>query len=369
MLVLVVAGVLTTSATALHEMPHLAENIGDVASLGAKNLASLLERASRDAESVYKDILASPLTTILPVKDIPTPNKALLSRRSAGSAPPLVLAHGMGDSCFNAGMKQLTEEAGTHIGTYSTCIPTGDNKIEDTINGFLLNLDKSIDVFAAKVRNDTNLKDGFNVFALSQGNLIIRGYIEKYNSPPVKTFVSGWGPVLGVAGFPQCPPGNPILGPICSAIAEVLGDLAYEKVIQDVLFQAAMYRDPLKVNTTQYKENSMLADLDNRGTMNHSSYNSNFEITNRWVMIRGLKDTMVWPNEGEWWYLPSEDPDDWNKNQDVEPMNKTSLYKTDAFGLKTVDRAGKLFYESVDGNHMQFTMPEFYQWCDKWLSH
>lgn len=45
----------------------------------------------------------------------------------------------------------MFQEAGTHIDTYSTCIPTGNNEIEDTINGFLLNLDRSVDVFAAKV--------------------------------------------------------------------------------------------------------------------------------------------------------------------------------------------------------------------------
>ena len=28
------------------------------------------------------------------------------------------------------------------------CIPTGDTRIEDTINGFFLNMDASVDVFA-----------------------------------------------------------------------------------------------------------------------------------------------------------------------------------------------------------------------------
>jgi hypothetical protein len=51
---------------------------------------------------------------------------------------------------------------------YATCIPTGNNDIEDTVNGFLLNMDKSVEVFAAKVRADPNLKNGFNAFGLSQ---------------------------------------------------------------------------------------------------------------------------------------------------------------------------------------------------------
>lgn len=64
-------------------------------------------------------------------------------------------------------MKQITAEGGKRVNAYSVCIPTGNNDIEDTINGFLLNLDKSIDVFAAKVRNDTNLKYVWNVQTLT----------------------------------------------------------------------------------------------------------------------------------------------------------------------------------------------------------
>ena len=119
-----------------------------------------------DPKSVYDDIRNSPLSTILPV--LPLPLNAPPAPPSA-PAPPLVVAHGMGDSCFNKGMKQITAEGGKRVNAYSVCIPTGNNDIEDTINGFLLNLDKSIDVFAAKVRNDTMLKDGFNAFSLSQG--------------------------------------------------------------------------------------------------------------------------------------------------------------------------------------------------------
>ena len=66
-------------------------------------------------------------------------------------------------------MKQITAEGGKRVNAYSVCIPTGNNDIEDTINGFLLNLDKSIDVFAAKVRNDTNLKYGTFKLLLTLG--------------------------------------------------------------------------------------------------------------------------------------------------------------------------------------------------------
>jgi hypothetical protein len=39
---------------------------------------------------------------------------------------------------------------------------------------------KSVDVFAAKIRADPKLANGFNAVGFSQGNSLIRGYIQKY---------------------------------------------------------------------------------------------------------------------------------------------------------------------------------------------
>merc|ERR1719352_970966 len=49
---------------------------------------------------------------------------------------PTVFAHGMGDSCFNPGMEQITEFIGNQTNTYAVCIPTGPDQGSDTNNGF-----------------------------------------------------------------------------------------------------------------------------------------------------------------------------------------------------------------------------------------
>jgi len=72
--------------------------------------------------------------------------------------------------------------------------------------------------------------------------LIIRGYIEKYNNPPVFNFVSLHGPLAGVAGFPQCP----YDWFICHLFDEYLiGSLVYTRAAQGILAQANYFRDPL----------------------------------------------------------------------------------------------------------------------------
>ena len=101
---------------------------------------------------------------------------------------PTVLAHGMGDSCFNGGMSEITKDVGKHIGTYSVCVPTGDNWLSDTINGFYCKWTSRL-MFAGKIRRP-QLKNGFNAIGFSQGNSLIRGYIQKYNDPPVKLCIA-----------------------------------------------------------------------------------------------------------------------------------------------------------------------------------
>jgi palmitoyl-protein thioesterase len=58
-----------------------------------------------------------------------------------------------------------------------------------------------------------------------QGNSLCRGYIQKYNDPPVANFLSVHGTVSGVAGFPNCDPQG-LLGPVCKQLADLCGDLA-----------------------------------------------------------------------------------------------------------------------------------------------
>ena len=136
-------------------------------------------------------------------------------------AVPTVTAHGMGDSCFNSGMNEITSIIGSRFGTYAVCVPTG-NRLTDTTNGFFMTMNKNVDVFAERIRADKALSDGFNCVGFSQGNSLCRGYIQKYNDPPVRNFLSVHGTVSGVAGFPDCNPAG-LLGPVCKTLSDWWG--------------------------------------------------------------------------------------------------------------------------------------------------
>ena len=289
---------------------------------------------------------------------------ALSFSPAGGGAFPTVTAHGMGDSCFNSGMKEITALIGTTLGTYSVCIPTG-NRLTDTTNGFLMTMNDNVDVFAAKILKDAQLKDGFNCVGFSQGVSLCRGYVQKYNGvggyPAVQNFLSVHGTCSGVAGFPNCDPDG-LLGPVCKPLAHLVGDIAYTAETQKILFQIDYYRDPNRVGTAArssghlgeglsapappqgawwhwaaptggkagpasgrapskaagstrperaptgfgpagtdaYKQNSQIADWNNEGVGSNATYKANFVKVKRFIMIKALKDTMIYPNEGEW---------------------------------------------------------------------
>merc|ERR1711988_2038500 len=190
---------------------------------------------------------------------------AVVHAAPASSKLPTVFMHGMGDSCFNPGMKDITEKVGEHLGTYAVCIPTGPDLDSDTNNGFFMTMNDNVDVFAKAIKNDTKLAGGFNAVGFSQGNSVIRGYIQKYNDPPVNTFLSVHGTVVGVASFPKCNPSG-LLGPVCKLISKLLvGPGAYTELVQKRLFQADYFRAPKSVTSDAYKKNSELAQWNNEG--------------------------------------------------------------------------------------------------------
>lgn len=64
--------------------------------------------------------------------------RALLTSGVAPATVPIVLAHGMGDSCFNGGMQHVTKLMTEWMGVYAVCVPMGGSQADDTNNGFFL---------------------------------------------------------------------------------------------------------------------------------------------------------------------------------------------------------------------------------------
>jgi len=269
------------------------------------------------------------------------------SSANPGPYTPVVQMHGMGDAANNPGMVQIRRAISKRLeGTYVTNIALGSNRAQDAGNTFFLNMDGEVEQFADRVRADPRLLNGFNAIGYSQGNLIIRGYIERYNKPPVHTFVSMHGPLAGVAGFPNCRMSTFI----CRNIDRSLGTLAYTASIQDHLAQANYFRDPLRIS--EYVAGAQfLPDLNNEvpGRTN-PKYVQNFQKIFKLVLIRALEDTEIVPSESEWFGYYAD-----GSNTEIQVMENTTWYNRDSFGLKTLHELGRIDRLTTPGNHLEFS--------------
>lgn len=298
------------------------------------------------------------------------------TRTNAKSAQfPVVLAHGMGDSCFNDGMIHVTKLVSEWLGNvYTVCIPTGTSQEEDTKNGYFLNMDASVDVFADGVAKDPNLRNGFHAMGFSQGNNVIRGYIAKYNSPVVHTFLSINGVNAGIGAVPYCRPRQVpdqketslFFPSMCDLLMEQASHAAYTEFAQQHSFQANYWRDPRPQESETYRKMSQLAVWNNEvptGSALNETLRENWSKTSRFVWVLATDDQMVWPAVGEQWGAP--DPLD--PFQRVVPMKETEWYTQDLFGLKTADLDGKNQFESFEGDHLQFTKDDLERWVKNYF--
>jgi len=279
---------------------------------------------------------------------------------------PVVQMHGMGDFAKNPlGMIPFKILISRRLnGTYVTNAQLGANPIADMTNGFLMNMDDQIDYFRNIVANDTNLKHGFNAIGYSQGNLVIRGYIERYNDPPVINHVSIHGPMMGVASLPQC---NITSSKICEEIDEMLiGHAVYDDFIQQHLAQANYYRDPMKLET--YREKGrFLNDINNEkmGQNPNAQYASNYNSLTKLALVKATGDTMVWPNDSEWFgfFKDNSTKVKWSgQGTNVGPWETE-----DWFGLKRMIDAGKVDFITTNGNHLQFDNKFLYLMVDTYF--
>ncbi|MGH0190585.1 UNVERIFIED_CONTAM: hypothetical protein FKN15_047893 [Acipenser sinensis] len=91
------------------------------------------------------------------------------SVRGANGTVPLVLWHGMGDSCCNplsmGAVKKMVEIK--IPGIYVLSLEIG--KTVDTENGFFMNINDQVSLVCDTLARDPQLKEGYNAMGFSQG--------------------------------------------------------------------------------------------------------------------------------------------------------------------------------------------------------
>jgi len=270
------------------------------------------------------------------------------SSPNQGALTPVVLWHGMGDTCcysFSMGrLKDLIEK--TLPGIYVHSLMIGADETDDEWNGFFMNVNDQITNAYQQLQNDSKLQNGFNAIGFSQGSQFLRGYVQRYNDPPIKNLISIGGQHQGVFGFPRCPGDNYTL---CNWVRELLDIGAYVSYIQEYVVQAEYWQDPY--NEDEYLKYSVfLPDINNEGAKKNDTYKKNLMSLQNFVMVKFLQDGMVQPIESEWFgfYKPG-------GIDTIIDLRDSQLYIEDWLGLQVMDKAGKLHFLSVYADHLKFT--------------
>uniref|UniRef100_A0A2C9JHT0 Palmitoyl-protein thioesterase 1 n=1 Tax=Biomphalaria glabrata TaxID=6526 RepID=A0A2C9JHT0_BIOGL len=267
---------------------------------------------------------------------------------------PVVLWHGMGDSCCNplsmGSIKKLIENQ-VGGGVYVKSLEIGNNVVEDTENGFLMNVNRQIEIVCDQLQKDPKLQQGYNALGFSQGGQFLRAIAQRCPSPPMLNLVSFGGQHQGVYGFPRCPGENQT---ICDYVRKLLNVGAYVSWIQNFLVQAEYWHDPL--NEEEYKNKSVfLADINQERKFN-STYKDNLLKLKNLVLVMFSEDTMVDPKESEWFGFYIE-----GQSKAVYNMTQSQLYQQDLLGLKELNESGRLTLLSSPTDHLQFTDAWFEQ--------
>ncbi|NXW85113.1 PPT1 thioesterase, partial [Alopecoenas beccarii] len=277
----------------------------------------------------------------------------VLCLRGAAAAVPLVIWHGMGDSCCNpmsmGYIKKMVEDK--IPGIYVLSLKIGNNMIQDMQNSFFMNVNDQVRDVCGQLAADPRLQGGYNAMGFSQGGQFLRAVAQRCPSPPMLSLISIGGQHQGsVYGFPRCPGES---SHICDWIRKTLDLGAYTQAVQEHLVQAEYWHNPLKEE--EYRKNSVfLADINQERGVNET-YKKNLMALKKFVMVKFLNDTMVDPPISEWFGFYKS-----GQAKETIPLKETSLYTEDHLGLQEMDKAGKLVFLGVAGDHLHVTEEWFY---------
>uniref|UniRef100_A0A2I3GQY2 Palmitoyl-protein thioesterase 1 n=1 Tax=Nomascus leucogenys TaxID=61853 RepID=A0A2I3GQY2_NOMLE len=227
---------------------------------------------------------------------------------------PLVIWHGMGDSCCNplsmGAVKKMVEKK--IPGIYVLSLEIGKTLME-VRTAFFLNVNSQVTTVCQTLAKDPKLQQGYNAMGFSQGSQFLRAVAQRCPSPPMINLISVGGQHQGVFGLPRCPGES---SHICDFIRKTLNAGAYSKVVQErYVWLAEKITDLLKV----IKRNHFVFVILSQGI--NESYKKNLMALKKFVMVKFLNDSIVDPVDSEWFGFYRS-----GQAKETIPLQETSLY-------------------------------------------
>jgi palmitoyl-protein thioesterase len=240
---------------------------------------------------------------------------------------PIVLLHGVESHAENLyGLQQWIQNNFNRT-VYNIELGDGDDYSTDTP------IYTQIEEFKLTIENISDLSNGFDFIGISQGGLIGRGYVQKYNQNNFHvnnmiTLVSPHGGVFHkYANFIDF----------------------YTKKMQTKLSVANYWRDPDEI-FKYLTHSAFLADANNERLIKSQLYKQNIISLDNFVMVYSPVDEIVKPPESGFFGI-------YNKQLETVNLTNTELFKQDWLGLKTLKDQNKLFVFNTNCTHVEHRMP------------
>lgn len=281
------------------------------------------------------------------------------SSNEASNLLPIVVWHGLGDDCCSdKGMKKFikTLQAATQRPVYT--IRIGKNAQEDRWNSLFGDANEQVVQVCADLRRIEALKSGFDAVGISQGGQLLRAYVERCNTPPVRRLITIGSQHYGVISPPGCLIDEDkdevraeweLKYPKCDWWKRLLTSpfIIYSTSVQRNVLPAQYYRDPKHLGL-YLSRNHFLADINNERGIKRLQYKLNVMSLEKFVMYKFEEDRVVVPPESSWFGHVDE-------NRNLIRMRDSALYNEDWIGLRELDAAGKLVESTIAGPHMNIT--------------
>ncbi|KNE55266.1 hypothetical protein AMAG_01179 [Allomyces macrogynus ATCC 38327] len=261
---------------------------------------------------------------------------------------PVVLWHGMGDSCCGQGMSDIKAALEQEVpGVFVHSILVGRDANEDTMRGFLDDVNVQTKQVCAKLKSMSELERGFHFIGFSQGGLFARSLVERCEGLKVETLITFAAPHQGIKDVPAswCD-SQPVF---CSMARLTIRRGAYNSLVQKSVVQASYIKTPWNLNA-YLRGNLFLPDINNENNVN-KVYKERMTALKALVLVRHEDDTVLSLRDSAWFYE--------DLMSGPVPFNETALYKDDVIGLRKLHKKGKVAFVTLPGDHMQFSIASF----------
>lgn len=258
---------------------------------------------------------------------------------------PIVIYRGFDSSCCNGTALHLARQINS---TFPTAIihfiQLSTDPERDRLHSVFGNAADQVWMVAQQLKADTRLREGFTGIGISQGGILLRDYVQRFNDPPCRRLITLGSPHAGIETAPSCDDFNfsKIMNQIlpfthgwmatgrfaCRIVRKTLMEAANTSFFQEFILPAQYYRNA-----------TFLTNINNWGDKKNQTFIHHLESLDWLVLYMFEQDQVVIPADSAWFSLQS--------NDTVKPQNIT-----DSLGLYNLRSKGKLILRNLPGKHL-----------------